>query len=118
VYWSGIDAEVEQKRRQCQVCDHITLSHPAETFLPTSPPEYPLQQVVVDLFQLGGQVYIVYADRLTGWLELEHLPGDSTNIKLLPIFRKWFRRFGIPEVLSCDGGTNLVSQEARTFFAS
>jgi len=30
VYWPGIDSEVEQKRRQCQICETITPSQPAE----------------------------------------------------------------------------------------
>jgi len=61
---------------------------------------------------------MAYADRLTGWLEVEHLPSGSTTIKLISAFRRWFRRFGIPEELSCDGGTNLVSEEARAFLLS
>jgi len=84
--------------------------------MPTPSPQYPFQQVVADLFQLNGQNYIAYADRLTGWLEVEHLPGDTTSARLIVVFRRWFRRFGIPEELSCDGGTNLISQESRSFF--
>lgn len=70
---------------------------------------------MVDLFQLNGEVYMAYLDRLTGWLEVEHLPSGSTTIKLISAFRRWVRRFGIPKELLCDGGTNLVSEEARAF---
>lgn len=70
--------------------------------MPTPSPQYPFQQVVADLFQLNGQNYIAYADRLTGWLEVEHLPGDTTSARLKVVFRRWLRRFGIPEELSCD----------------
>ncbi|KAG0726007.1 Transposon Ty3-I Gag-Pol polyprotein [Chionoecetes opilio] len=115
VYWPGIDAEVEQKRRQCAVCDTHAPSSPAETLLPTPPPQYPFQQVVADLFQLDGHTYIAVADRLSGWLEVEHLSGDATSARLITVFRRWFKRFGIPEELSCDGGTNLTSQESRGF---
>ncbi|KAG0722100.1 hypothetical protein GWK47_045094 [Chionoecetes opilio] len=118
VYWPDINAEVEQKRRQCQVCEVNAPSSPAEPLLPTPPPKYPFQQAVVDLFQLAGQMYVAYADRLTGWLEVEHLPTSSTSTRLVSTFRRWFRRFGIPEVLSCDGGTNLVSEENRTFLSA
>nr|XP_027227343.1 uncharacterized protein LOC113819307 [Penaeus vannamei] len=92
------------------------IKYPAETLMPTPSPQYPFQQVVADLFQLNGQNYIAYADRLTGWLEVEHLPGDTTSARLIVVFRRWFRRFGIPEELSCDGGTNLISQESKEFF--
>ncbi|XP_045130529.1 uncharacterized protein K02A2.6-like [Portunus trituberculatus] len=105
VYWPGIDAEVEQKRRQCQVCEMHTPSQPAEPLLPTPPPQFPFQQAVADLFQLQGNVYIAYADRLT-----------ATSSRLITLFRRWFTRFGIPEELSCDGGTNLTSHESRRFF--
>ncbi|XP_045101329.1 uncharacterized protein LOC123498232 [Portunus trituberculatus] len=104
------------KRRQCQVCEMHTPSQPAEPLLPTPPPQFPFQQAVADLFQLQGNVYIAYADRLTGWLEVEHLSGEATSSRLITLFRRWFTRFGIPEELSCDGGTNLTSHESRRFF--
>ena len=107
---------MEQKRRQCAVCNTHAPSSPAETLLPTPSPQYPFQQVVADLFQLDGHTYIAFADRLSGWLEVEHLSGDATSARLITVFRRWFRRFGIPEELSCDGGTNLTSQESRGFF--
>lgn len=68
------------------------------------------------MFQLDSHTYIAFADRLSGWLEMEHLSGDATSARLITIFRRWFRHFGIPEELSCDGGTNLTSQESRGFF--
>ncbi|XP_063852409.1 uncharacterized protein K02A2.6-like [Scylla paramamosain] len=115
VYWPGIDAEVEQKRRQCQMCETHAPSQPAEPLLPTPPPQFPFQQAVADLFHLQGNVYIAYADRLTGWLEVEHLSGEATSSRLITLFRRWFTRFGIPEEFSCDGGTNLTSHESRRF---
>lgn len=66
VYLPDIDAKVEQKRCQCQVCETHAPSSPAETLMPTPPPQYPFQQVAADQFQLNGQNYIAYADRLTG----------------------------------------------------
>ena len=117
VYWPGIDAEVEQKRRQCRVCEANAPSQPAEPLISSPPPQFPFQQVATDLFQLEGHTYIAYADRLSGWLEVEHIPGEATSTRLITSFRRWFTRFGIPMELSCDGGTNLTSHEARRFFS-
>ena len=117
VYWPGIDAEVDQKRRQCQVCETHSPSQPAEPLMPTPPSQFPFQQVTTDLFQLEGNTYITYADRLTGWLEVDHLSSGATTTRLLKYFRRWFIKFGIPEELSCDGGTNLTSLEAKKFFS-
>lgn len=62
VYWARMDAEVEQERRQCQVCEVHTPSQPAEGLIPMPPPQYPFQQVVADLFHLDDNLHIAYAD--------------------------------------------------------
>ena len=59
---------------------------------------------------------MAYADRLTGWVEMAHLPNDTTSNRLKDIFRLYFSRWGAPEELSTDGGTNLVSDEMTSFF--
>ncbi|KAK8373832.1 hypothetical protein O3P69_012515 [Scylla paramamosain] len=74
------------------------------------------QCTVTDLFQLEGNTYLVYADRLTGWLEIGHLPSSASSSKLMAHFRRFFARWGAPEEVSTDGGTNLVSEEMQDFF--
>ncbi|MPC45919.1 hypothetical protein E2C01_039625 [Portunus trituberculatus] len=98
--------------------DTNTPAAPVEPLMLTPPPIYPFQLAVVDLFQLSGEVYAADVDRLTSWLEVEHFPTSSTSTLLIPIIRRWFRRFGIPEVLSYDGGTNFVSEEVRAFLST
>lgn len=61
-------------------------------------------------------MYMAYADRLTGWLELAHFPSGATSSKLSSVFRQYFQRWGAPESVSTDGGTNLTSEEMCTFF--
>lgn len=114
VSWSATDANAEQKRRHCQVCEHNTPSHPAEILLSTQAPEYPFQQAVAEHFQLEGHVYLAFADRLTGWLEVEHLPNGVTSVKFVSTFRRWC----IPESLACNGGTSPVSEETGAFFGA
>ena len=47
---------------------------------------------------------------------MAHLPNESTSNRLKDIFRLYFARWGAPEEISTDGGTNLVSEEMTTFF--
>ncbi|KAK8372924.1 hypothetical protein O3P69_018356 [Scylla paramamosain] len=77
------------------------------------PQEYPFQCTVTDLFQLEGNTYLVYADRLTGWLEIGHLPSSASSSKLMAHFRRFFARWGAPEEVSTDGGTNLPGVTTR-----
>ena len=115
VYWPGMEGDVEMIRRQCAECDYHAPSQPAEPMIMSPPPEYPFQQVVADLFEVAGHRYLVYADRLTGWIKLDHLRSFATD-RLIPIFQRHFAQYGVPEQISIDGGTSLVSAEMRNFF--
>ncbi|XP_069969537.1 uncharacterized protein [Penaeus vannamei] len=59
-------------------------------------------------------MYRVYADRLTGWLEIAHLHSGSSSCKRKKHFRHYFTRWGAPVQLSVDG-TNLVSEDMANF---
>ena len=115
VYWPGLDADVDMARRQCAECDRHAPSQSPEPLIMTPPPEYPFQQVVADLFEVSGHRYLVYADRLTGWIKLDHLRSFTSNV-LIPILQRHFSQYGVPEQISIDGGTSLVSAEMTEFF--
>ncbi|XP_063854771.1 uncharacterized protein K02A2.6-like [Scylla paramamosain] len=99
VYWPGIEGDLRHHRNCCDTCN----IQPPEPLLFTPPPDYPFQQTVVDLFQLEGHDYIVYADRLTGWLEVSQLPDGTESGRIKDVVRHHFSRWGAPEQLSMDG---------------
>ena len=116
VYWPGIEGDLHHCRNQCTSCDEHAPSLPPEKMVLTPSPEYPFQQVVADMFQVDGQVYMAYADRLTGWLEIAHFPTGAPSSKICNHLRAYFSRWGAPEEISTDGGTNLASEEMEDFF--
>lgn len=63
-------------------------------------------------------MYLAYADRCTGWLEINHLPHGATSSKIVAVLRQYFARWGVPEGISTDGGTNLTSDEVSRFMES
>ena len=116
VYWPGLEGDLQHHRSSCDTCNAHAPSQPPEPLLLTPPPEYPFQQTVADVFQLDGCPYLAYADRLTGWLEVAQLPSGATSRKIMEQLRSYFARWGTPEQISIDGGTNLVSEEITAFF--
>ncbi|XP_064098618.1 uncharacterized protein LOC135209762 [Macrobrachium nipponense] len=68
------------------------------------------------MFQIEGNVYVVYVDRLTGWLEVAHFPCGATPNKISNDLRSYFSRWGAPEQILTDGGMNLASKEMVAFF--
>ena len=73
------------------------------------PPDYPFQGAV------AGWLYLAYACRLSGWLELAYFTSSPTSRDIINVMREFFQRFGMPEELSLDGGPNLKSQEFLSF---
>ena len=116
VYWPGLEGDLQYHRSTCDACNTHAPSQPSEPLILTPAPEFPFQQTVADLFQINGQQYLAYADRLTGWLEVAHFPNDATSNRLMQQFRLYFARSGAPEEISTDGGTNLVSEDMCKFF--
>ena len=57
----------------------------------------------MDLFHLSGHLYLVYADRYSGWVEVAKLNnGIIRSVK--GVLLSWFTSYGVPEEISTDGG--------------
>ena len=76
-FWPGLDSEVKELRARCRQCNEQAPSQSQEPLVVSSPPEVPFQQSVADLFHLEGHTFLAYADRLSGWLEVEKLRSGS-----------------------------------------
>ena len=116
VYWPGMNASIRNYRANCITCSRIAPSQPQEPISMTPSPEWPFQQIVMDLFYIGPSTYLVCADRLTGWLILYNIkPGQAIASRLISICRGIFQTYGAPEELSTDGGPPFSSHSFRQF---
>ena len=115
VYWPGIERSLEQETNNCQQCCYNAKSHNKEPFIPSLIPQYPMQLVVCDLFQYNDNMYLIYACRLTGWVELAYFSTKTTSSAIVSTFREFFHRWGIPDEIALDGASNLSSRELTDF---
>ena len=116
VYWPGMNASIRNFRANCSICTTIAPSQPREPITMTPSPEWPFQQIVMDIFHVGHVTYLACADRLTGWLILYHLKqGHATTSKLMSICRQLFQTYGTPEEISTDGGQPFTSTAFQEF---
>lgn len=116
MYWLGIEGDLRHHRSSCETCNTHVPSQPPEPLLLTPPPCNPFQQTVADMCQLEGHHYLVYVDRLTGWLEVLHLAEGTALSGIRDQLWHYFCRWDAPEQFSMDGGTNLGSEDMRAFF--
>ena len=65
VYWPGINISIRHHHSSCTACSKIAPSQPKEPLILTPSPEWPFQQVVMDLFHVESSTYLACAARLT-----------------------------------------------------
>ena len=97
VYWPGLEHDVKEHTRHCEECRRHAPSQQREPLIPSPVPDYPFQKVVADMFELNGNMYLSYADRFTGWLEVHRFRSAVTSEALCGVFRQLFHRWGAPQ---------------------
>ena len=113
-FWPGLDAAVRQMRIQCRQCNKNSPSQPHEPLTTLPPPDVPFEQTAADFFNLEGHHFLAFADRYSGWLEVERLPTNSFK-HVKRVFLRWFRTYGVPIEISTDGGSPFQSAEYKNF---
>ena len=79
VYWPGMDKNIHDHVHQCKQCQYSAPSQPKELLILSEIPIYPFQHVVTDLFDSHNHMYLAYADRLAGFIELAHFPTSTSS---------------------------------------
>ena len=113
-FWPGLDAALRQLRAQCKQCNEQAPSQQSEPMILTPPPEYPFEKTGADLFDLSGHTFLAYADRFSGWLEVERLPSSAFK-HLQKVFLRYFSTYGVPKEISDDGGPPFNGEEYKRF---
>lgn len=122
-YWKNIINDVKGYIQQCAECQYTkNLKIKPGLMLP-------VQQKIMRPFQLIGvdiagplpitknqnRFFLVMIDYFTGWVECYALQNIDTQT-ILKKFKKWISRFGIPEGIISDNGSQFMSNMAKTFY--
>nr|CAX83705.1 Gag-Pol polyprotein [Schistosoma japonicum] len=109
VYWPNIDKDIEDLVRGCIKCAAAS-KHPRKAELHSwSSEKQPWSRIHLDFagpFQ--GAYFLVCVDAYSKWPEIfpmHHITLQATTVKL----RHLFSRFGVPDVLVTDNGTQFTS---------
>ena len=109
VFWPGMKADIKKTRDNCLSCNESQPSNPNLPPVAIKEPAYPFQDICIDYCQYAGFKYGVMVDRYSGWPAV-WLARDRT-------FSEWLIEFctlfGIPEIISTDGGPEFHSNEVQ-----
>jgi len=116
VYWPGMNAEVKDFISKCDVCNSQRDEQAKEPMLSHEVPDRAWKTVSSDIFKLSGVEYVVVADHYSDYFEYEAL-GVATTAGVVKFLKKTFARYGIPETLISDNGSQYASREFQKFAA-
>ncbi|XP_064598511.1 uncharacterized protein LOC135464872 [Liolophura sinensis] len=114
VWWPGLTKQIQTKVAQCSYCQINRPSLRKEPLKSTPLPSRPWQQLAADILEFKSKHYLLVIDYFSRYFELKHVPRLTSNVTILKM-KEIFARFGTPEQLITDNGTNFVSREFREF---
>jgi hypothetical protein len=119
-WWPGYGNDVIEYIKNCPVCKQSGRTKMAREapMIPVELPDGPWQKLAVDIkgpIGRGTHKYLlVIQDYYSKWPEVFGLNRTTTKT-IINALNKLFRRFGLPEELGSDNGTQFVSKEFKQY---
>ncbi|GAU50049.1 hypothetical protein TSUD_408450 [Trifolium subterraneum] len=123
-YWPTMQQDAKEHVKKCDKCQRhadMHLAHPHELKSLSSP--WPFAWWGMDILgpfirgNLQNRFLTVGVDYFTKWVEAEPLP-EITSFRILRFFKRDILcRFGIPQVVVTDNGTQFTDKTFRAFLA-
>jgi hypothetical protein len=115
VYWPNIDKEIENLVKSCHNCQVAAKMPPKEKPIPWSKPSKPWSRVHIDYAGPVQNLYfLVVVDAYSKWPEI--VPTKTISAKAtVDILRQILGRYGMPEEVISDNGTQFTSRLFKEF---
>ena len=115
VYWPGIDHDLEERVRNCDICQSNRKQPPKAELHPWEYPHKPWSRLHVDFCgPFMGVNILIIVDATTKWIDayiMKSIAAKPTIEKLISSFSK----FGIPDQIVSDNGPTFRSEEFGNF---
>ena len=120
VFWPGMSTTIQDARDKCSACNKIAPSQAATPPAPLEMPSTPFESVFADFCNCGGCNYLIVGDRLSSWVEIYKAQSNTASSGadgLISCLRRLFATFGVPEILSSDGGPEFTASRTSDFLS-
>ena len=118
VWWPGIDHDIEQRIKSCEVCQQSRHSPAMAPLHPWEFPSAPWERLHADFAgPFLGHTFLLVIDAYSKWLEVKPISpvNSATTIEHL---RSIFATHGLPKVFVTDNGPQFTSNEFDQFMSS
>ena len=114
LFWPGMSQQIRDLVSSCSICaDHA----PAQAKEPLMTPELPKRPwsiIAQDLYTFNGKEYLITVDAYSGFWEVDEIP-QATCANIISKTKQHFARYGIPDRVYSDNGSQFTSTEYATF---
>ena len=115
-WWPKMDFQIEFLVNNCEACKTYSKKPEKSKLKKFEEPSRVFERVHVDfLGPFKGKTYFVLIDAYSRWPEIYEMSKTDSS-STIEVFREIFSRFGLPELVISDNGSQLVSEEMEHFF--
>ncbi|KHJ40181.1 integrase core domain protein [Trichuris suis] len=115
-WWPGMSKDIEMKVRSCEGCITAQKNPPKVAVRPWEVADGPWKRIHVDFANVNGEMFMVVVDAHSKWPEVVHMQRITAQ-QTIETLKTIFARFGYPEVLVSDNGTQFSASEFTAFCA-
>ena len=117
LFWPRIASDVKDFVSKCDVCLAYRTSQTKEPLLQHEVISRPWAKLAADLCDFNGRTLLVVSDYFSGFIEVSRLRALTTQAVVREL-KTIFARFGVPETLVTDNGSQFASREFKAFAES
>ena len=115
VYWPSIDAQIEQRGNGCPGCESVSKRPPLSPLHPWEWPSTPWRRIHIDFAgPFLNWMFLVVVDAHSKWPEVIKM-RTATSATTIEALRDIFARFGVPDQIVSDNGSQFCSDEFQFF---
>lgn len=114
VYWKGMDVDIENMVHRCKGCA-LAAKAPPIVHKPWPKTDHPWTRLHIDFAgPVEDYYYLIVVDSFTKWPEVLRCKKPTFNTTTT-FLHELYARFGVPECIVSDNGTQFTSKEFKEF---
>ena len=114
ISWPGINNDITKIVNVCEVCLERINKEKQEPIIPNDIPDIPWTKVAMDIFHLGGKLYLALFDYTTSFFDISQLP-DELSSTVVVHEKHLFPKYGLPKVITPDNDPEFTASTFETF---
>ena len=114
MWWPGMSTDIEQVVLNCETCQRHRTANVREPLEPHPVPKLPWEVVAADIFEFQGHQYLLVVDYFSKFIEIARLI-NMQSITTIAALKNIYGRFGIPNKMVTDNGTQFASEQFQNF---